>query len=63
MSDLDPVVQSDFVGHLTFLPAIQGVGGDWYLIVVLICIFLHPKGDQSWVFIGRTDAEAETPIL
>ena len=23
----------------------------------------HPKGDQSWVFIGRTDAEAETPIL
>ena len=21
----------------------------------------HPKGDQSWVFIGRTDAEAETP--
>ena len=24
---------------------------------------LHPKGNQSWVFIGRTDAEAETPIL
>ena len=24
---------------------------------------IHPKGDQSWVFIGRTDAEAETPIL
>ena len=23
----------------------------------------HPKGDQSWVFIGRTDAGAETPIL
>ena len=23
----------------------------------------HPKGDQSWVFIGMTDAEAETPIL
>ena len=22
---------------------------------------VHPKGDQSWVFIGRTDAEAETP--
>ena len=22
----------------------------------------HPKGDQSWVFIGRTDVEAETPI-
>ena len=24
---------------------------------------VHPKGDQSWVFIGRTDAENETPIL
>ena len=24
---------------------------------------VHPKGDQSWVFIGRTDVEAETPKL
>ena len=24
---------------------------------------VHPKGYQSWIFIGRTDAEAETPIL
>ena len=24
---------------------------------------VHPKGNQSWMFIGRTDAEAETPIL
>ena len=24
---------------------------------------VHPKGDQSWVFTGRTDGEAETPIL
>ena len=24
---------------------------------------VHPKGDQSWVFIGRTDVEPETPIL
>ena len=23
----------------------------------------HPKGNQSWIFIGRTDAEAETPII
>ena len=23
---------------------------------------VHPEGDQSWVFIGRTDAEAETPM-
>ena len=24
---------------------------------------VHPKGNQSWIFIGRTDAKAETPIL
>ena len=24
---------------------------------------VHPKGDQSWVFIGRTDVETEIPIL
>ena len=24
---------------------------------------VHPKGDQSWVFIGRTDFEAETPVF
>ena len=24
---------------------------------------VHPKGEQSWVFVGKTDAEAETPIL
>ena len=24
---------------------------------------VHPKGDQSWVFIARSDVEAETPIL
>ena len=24
---------------------------------------VHPKGDQSWIFIGMTDAKAETPIL
>ena len=24
---------------------------------------VHPKGDQSWVFVGRTDVEAETPVL
>ena len=26
-------------------------------------ILVHPKGDQSWVFIGGTDVEAATPIL
>ena len=29
----------------------------------LDCKEIHFKGDQSWVFIARTDAEAETPIL
>ena len=29
----------------------------------LDCKEIHPKGDQPWVFIGRTDVEAETPIL
>ena len=24
---------------------------------------VHPKGEQSWAFIGRTDVEAETPVL
>jgi len=24
---------------------------------------VNPKGNQSWIFIGRTDAESETPIL
>ena len=24
---------------------------------------VHPKGDQSWVFLGSTDVETETPIL
>ena len=24
---------------------------------------VHPEGDKSWVFIGRTDAEAVTPVL
>ena len=35
-----------------------GVGEDFRLQD-----FLGLQGDQSWVFIGRTDVEAETPIL
>jgi len=31
---------------------------DWEVMQLV-----HPKGDQSWVFIGKTDVEAETPIL
>ena len=38
-----------------------GVGEDSW--GPLDCKEIHSKGDQSWVFIGRTDAKAETPIL
>ena len=41
-----------------------GVGGDsWEFLGNNEIQPVHSKGDQSWVFIGRTDAEAETPIL
>ena len=45
---------------------------NWYFWTVLLektlespldCKPVHPKGDLSWVFSGRTDVEAETPIL
>ena len=52
---------------------LQKVGHDCWTVVLektlespLDCKeiqLVHPKGDQSWVFIGGTDAEAETPIL
>ena len=35
----------------------------WILAWRILSITLLSKGDQSWVFIGRTDVEAETPIL
>ena len=38
----------------------------WRLLSPLDCKEIqpvHPKGNQSWIFIGRTDAEAETPII
>ena len=38
----------------------------WRILSPLDCKEIqpvHPKGDQSWVFIGRTDVEAKTPIL
>ena len=41
-----------------------GVGEDsWESLGLQEVQPVHPKGDQSWIFIGRTDAEAETPIL
>ena len=40
-----------------------GVGEDSSESLGLEIQPVHSKGDQSWVFIGRTDVEAETPIL
>ena len=41
-----------------------GVGEDsWESLGCKEIQSVHPKGDQSWVFIDRTDVEAETPIL
>ena len=54
---------------------LQRVGQDWSDFIytlekTLESLFdceeiqpVHPKGNHSWIFIGRTDAEAETPIL
>ena len=41
-----------------------GVGEDsWHFLNSKEIQPVHPKGNQSWVFFGRTDAKAETPIL
>ena len=41
-----------------------GVGEDsWESLGLQEIQPVHPKGNQSWIFIGRTDAKAETPIL
>ena len=41
-----------------------GVGEDsWESLGLQGDPTVYPKGNQSWIFIGRTDAEAETPIL
>ena len=48
----------------------MGLSGLWVLVKTLECTLdceeilpVHPKGDETWVFIVRTDVEAETPIL
>ena len=46
------------------MPLNCGVGEDsWESLGLQGIQPVHPKGNQSWVFIGRTDLEAETPIL
>ena len=36
---------------------------DKYALVININVLVNPKGNQSWIFIGRTDVKAEAPIL
>ena len=41
-----------------------GVGEDsWESLELKESQPFHPKGDQSWIFIGRIDAKAETPVF
>ena len=41
-----------------------GVGEDsWEVLDCKEIKLVNPKGNQSWIFIGRTDSKAETPIL
>ena len=51
------ILQCDFQEHVVLEKTLAGLLD--YKEIQLV----HPKGDQSWVFIGRTDVEAETPIL
>ena len=37
--------------------------GKWGWIISIEIQPVHSKGDQPWVFFGRTDAKAETPVL
>ena len=59
-------ISSDFMSHALLLYSKETMVLEKTLGGPLDCKEIqpvHPKGDQSWVFIGRTDVEAETPIL
>ena len=49
-----------FLSHIYFIENEPKTEAQYFCNLILK---VHPKGDQSWVFIGRTDVEAETPIL
>jgi len=59
------VVRHDWVMELNWI-IMQGVGFCqifFFFLHQLRWLSVHSKGDRSWVFFGRTDAKAETPIL
>ena len=35
----------------------------YFFALIQMALLVHPKGNQSWISIGRTDAEAETPVI
>ena len=49
--------------HLSFLRSFQTQAEIYQMFGLVPPQAVNPEGDQSWVFIGRADAEAETPIL
>ena len=59
----DPTSPSSFFFFLLFFFKFYFIFKLYNIVLVLPNIEMNPKGDQSWVFIGRTDAEAETPVL
>ena len=58
MTNLDIILKSKTITLLTKVRLVKASPLDCKEIQPV-----HPKGDQSWMFIGRTDAEAETQIL
>ena len=54
-----------FCRKTTHANSYYGAWPGWAVSIIVLPLKqpVHPKGDQSWVFIGRTDVEAETPIL
>ena len=76
MADLDSVLKSKDITLLAKVHLVKAmVFPNWCFWTVVLEKTLespldcreiqpvHPKGDQSWVFFGRTDAKAETPVL
>ena len=64
----DSTTLLSFISTLSFLPSIcmfpiPNIKLPMYLLDCKEIQPVHPKGDQSWVFTGRTDVEAKTPIL
>ena len=49
--------------HLTLAEPVSSIWRPLAFLPVTLSQPVHPKGNHSWIFIGRTDVEAETPIF